>query len=100
MEEADERAGGVAMKVNYFTKRALAVRRQQRDLTRLGYEGVAGPWDLDRGGRTGWRIVDVVIAANGKDLYVKCEDFTEQSNRDFAEALRDRVATSNPGDPT
>lgn len=62
------------MKVTRFTRRALARRRMARDMEARGYELVHGPWELDRGGRTRERIVDAVIDAGGKDIWVKCED--------------------------
>lgn len=62
------------MKMTQVTRRILACRRMSRDLKAKGYERVSGPWELDRGGRTRERIVDVVIDAGGKDLWVRCEE--------------------------
>ncbi|RUV07952.1 hypothetical protein EOA79_02360 [Mesorhizobium sp. M1A.F.Ca.IN.020.03.2.1] len=65
------------MLVTNFTRRALAYRKQKRDLLAQGYEeiGESGGklWELHRGKRMGHRIVAAVIATDGKSLYVKCE---------------------------
>lgn len=65
------------MKVNELTKRALAVRRQRREMIDRGYEeitmtfGIGNLWELDRGGRTSWTLVDAVLGVGGKSVYVK-----------------------------
>lgn len=65
------------MKVNATARRILAIKRQRRDLVRLGYEeiscasGVGQLWELDRGGRIGWTLTDPIIGADGRSIYVK-----------------------------
>lgn len=63
------------MKVNGFTKQALRIRREKRDLERTGWElvgeGGGRLWELHRGGRFNHSIVDVRIAACGKALWIK-----------------------------
>jgi hypothetical protein len=65
------------MKVNDVTRRILAWRKQNRDLLAKGYEEVGEGggklWELYRGGRSRHRIVDAIIAVDGKSVYVKCE---------------------------
>jgi hypothetical protein len=64
------------MLVTAFTRSALAYRRQRRDLERRGYEqitcchGVGKLWELDRGYRQDWRLVDAVLGVDGKSVYV------------------------------
>ena len=65
------------MKVADLTKDFLAFRRQSRDLTAKGYEviGERGGrlWELYRGGRVNCRIVDAIVGADGKCVFVKIE---------------------------
>lgn len=61
------------MRITEFTKSALAYRRQRRDMKAAGWDHVAGPWEIERGGRYDHIIVAVEIATNGKSLYVKTE---------------------------
>jgi len=65
------------MKVTDFTRRALATRRDKRDMLAQGWEfvgeGGGNLWELYRGVRWRQRIVDVRIAACGKALWVKTE---------------------------
>ncbi len=65
------------MKVNELTKRVLAARRQRRDMTLDGYEeitmtfGIGRLWELDRGCRIGWKLVDAKLGVDGRSVYVK-----------------------------
>lgn len=63
------------MRVTEVTRRILASRRQDRDLTAKGYEEVGEGggllWQLYRGGRMHCRIVDAIISVDGKSVYVK-----------------------------
>jgi hypothetical protein len=65
------------MRVTALTRSALAYRRQHRDLTSKGYEqitcsfGIGRLWELDRGGRTKWRLSDPILGVDGKSIYVK-----------------------------
>jgi hypothetical protein len=67
------------MLVTDFTRRAIAYRRQRRDLLAKGYEqitckfGVGDLWQLDRGYRYDWRLTDCVLGVDGKSVYVKAE---------------------------
>ena len=68
------------MLVTACTKKALAGRRQKRDLLKRGYEeitcasGIGRLWELDRGARRGWQIVDAIVGVNGLSVFVKTED--------------------------
>lgn len=65
------------MKVTSRTRRALASRRELRDMPKLGWEmvGEGGGmlWELQRGFRYNHEITDVQIAADRKSLWVKVE---------------------------
>lgn len=65
------------MRVTRFTKEALAARRQARSLKAQGYEliGESGHplWELQRGGRWNHKIVDAIISADGKSVFIKIE---------------------------
>lgn len=69
--------GRAFLKVTDFTRRALAYRKQHRDLTRKGYEeisckwGIGDLWQLDRGSRLNWRLVDAVLGVDSKSVFVK-----------------------------
>lgn len=66
------------MKVSDCTRAGLARRRMARDMIAKGYEVIPGPWALVRGGRTREVIVDVVIDASGKSLWVKTAEPSER----------------------
>ena len=63
------------MKVTDWTRRALAYRRERRDLPKQGWEYVGerggSLWEIHRGVRYRERITDVRIACDGKALWVK-----------------------------
>ena len=63
------------MLVTKFTRRALAVRRERRDMPKLGWElvGERGGklWELHRGNRTHHRIVQTMPALCGKAIWMK-----------------------------
>lgn len=67
------------MKMTPFSRQILANRRQRRELTGLGYEeitmagGIGLLWQLDRGCRIGWKLVDAKLGVNGLSVYVKAE---------------------------
>lgn len=65
------------MKVTSFTRKALAVRREERSMLRAGWERVGEGggrlWELVRGGRFGSRIVDARVAEDGVSLWVRIE---------------------------
>jgi hypothetical protein len=58
-----------------FSKRAIRVRRDRRDMLRTGWEyvGEGGGmlWELYRGSRMGQVITDVRIAADGLGVWIK-----------------------------
>lgn len=70
------------MKVTQFTRRALLVRRERREMTGAGWEfvgeGGGRLWELNRGARQDQRIVDVQIAACGKGVWVMIEPTPRQ----------------------
>jgi hypothetical protein len=59
------------MKVTAFTKRALAVRREARELQRAGYRRHETDWEILRGFRTDEVIVDAKISHDGKHVWTK-----------------------------
>ncbi len=59
------------MLVNDFTRRALAFRRQERELTRQGYRRHETDWEIHRGFRVREVIVDAKISVCGKYVYTK-----------------------------
>ena len=63
------------MKVTAFTRQALAMRREQRDLPKLGWEmvgeGGGRLWELKRGARVGQRILAVRVAACGTAVWIR-----------------------------
>jgi hypothetical protein len=59
------------MKVTEFTRRALVVRREIRDLKAAGWDHLEGPWQILRGGRQREEIVEVRIDAQRKGLWVR-----------------------------
>lgn len=65
------------MLVNERTRKVLAIRRQRRDLLAAGYEEVGENggklWELERGGRYDQRIVDAVVSAGDKSVFVKVQ---------------------------
>lgn len=66
------------MKVNNITRHAFRIARQKRELIAKGYERVGADhpgklWELDRGWRHDREIVDAIIGADGKSIFVKIE---------------------------
>lgn len=59
------------MKVNAITRRALAFRREQRDLEAQGYRRHETDPEIVRGGRMGEVIVDAKISVDGMYVYTK-----------------------------
>jgi hypothetical protein len=59
------------VKVTEQTKRALAVRRERRDMERSGYRQCEPFWELNRGALYGARITDVKISVCGKYVWAK-----------------------------
>jgi len=58
-----------------WQKRAVAIRRERRAMTKDGWEhlgeGGGKLWEMYRGGRVGHQITDVRIAADGISLWIK-----------------------------
>lgn len=69
------------MKVTQITRDAFHYRRQKRRLERQGYEqitcafGIGNLWQLDRGSRYNWRIVEAVVGVDGESVFVKAVPF-------------------------
>ena len=61
------------MKVTDFTRRALAVRREQRDMVRQGWKKHETDWQIVRGGISECRkvIIGVRISVDGKHVWTK-----------------------------
>lgn len=52
-----------------WSRRAIAVRREDRRLRALGYRRHETDWEIVRGGRYTERIVDARISADGKYVW-------------------------------
>lgn len=65
------------MKVTDYTRERLRCLRERKKLLAAGYEeigeGGGRLWDLYRGVRYDCRIVDAVVAPEGKTVFVKIE---------------------------
>lgn len=59
------------MLVTNFTKRALAVRREDRSLRSQGYRKRETDWEILRGTRYDEVILDVKISVDGKHVWTK-----------------------------
>lgn len=60
------------MIVTEFTRRALAFRRERRDLEAAGWRiSEADQWEIHRGWRYGEVIAEVKISVCGKYVYTK-----------------------------
>lgn len=57
-----------------FTKRALAFRRESREMKRRGYRRHETDWEIHRGGKIGQKIIDAVISVDGKYVYTKISE--------------------------
>lgn len=63
------------MRVTKFTRRALAFRRQERQLLAAGFIYLHGTYlPINNGGQVNKVIAEVVIAEGGKDLYIRLAD--------------------------
>lgn len=61
------------MLVNDLTRIVLRIRRENRRLSSLGYTKHETDWQLVRGGKRDWRIVDAKVSADGKHVWTKIE---------------------------
>jgi hypothetical protein len=59
------------MKVTEVTKRALAVRREERRMEAAGYRKNETDWEIHRGARRGERIVDAKVSVCGGYVWTK-----------------------------
>lgn len=57
------------MKMTDFARRALAFRKQRRDLERKGYRMHETDPEIVRGGRHNDVILDAIISVDGKHVY-------------------------------
>ena len=57
------------MKVTRFTRRVLAIRKEHRHLTTLGYRQHETDWEIHRGARMGDVILDAKISTDGLYVY-------------------------------
>lgn len=62
------------MRVTGYTRKALAVRREARDMKAAGWELVPGPWEMDRGGRQSAVITEAKVSVTGKHVWIKASD--------------------------
>ena len=59
------------------SKEAIRIRRDYRDMERADYQPLESGgklWELYRGGRSGHKIVEAVVAADGLGVWVKTKD--------------------------
>jgi hypothetical protein len=63
-----------------WQKEVLAQRRERRDMLKAGWEWVSegggALWELHRGFRIGYRIVEAKVGRSGLGVWVKVEDAT------------------------
>lgn len=59
------------MKFTEFTKRALAVRRERRQMYAAGYREHETDWEILRGSRMGDVILDARVSVDGLYVYTK-----------------------------
>ena len=57
------------MRVTTATRRTLGIRREERNLKRLGYRKHETDWEIHRGLRIGDIIQDVKISVDGRYVY-------------------------------
>ena len=62
------------MKFTDLTRRALAVRREQRELERRGFRRHETDWEIHRGARYREVIVEARVSVCGKYVYTKLGD--------------------------
>jgi hypothetical protein len=63
------------VRVTDFTRRALAWRKEQRDLSRAGWTCTSDfDWRLTRGDLQHKRIAEVQISSDGKQVWYRLED--------------------------
>lgn len=62
-------AGFEVVRVTDFTRKALACRRETRQLTAVGYRRHETDWEIVRGPRPREVIVDAVISVDGKSVW-------------------------------
>jgi hypothetical protein len=62
------------MKVTQLTRRALAIRKEARDLKKQGFRKHETDWEIHRGHEIGKVIVDVKISVCGMYVYTKIGD--------------------------
>lgn len=59
------------MKFTSRTRHALAVRREARRMTKLGYRKHETDWELNRGLMWDMRITDARVSCDGKYVWTK-----------------------------
>ena len=59
------------MIVTNFTRQALRLRRERRDLEAKGYRRHETDWEIDRGGLIGHVIAEARISSCGKYVYTR-----------------------------
>ena len=70
------------MKVTDFTRQAVAVRRQKRDMEKAGYRFLPEiEWRINRGGEWGCTITEVVLGVNGNSLFYKVEKIAPEKKK-------------------
>ncbi len=71
------------MRVTSLTKHTLAFRKEEKAMISDGWESIDHGehnrlWELDRGCRRGWEIVDVRKSVGPLRVWVKCKDVRGQ----------------------
>ena len=62
------------MRVTDFTRRAIAIRREARDMERAGWRRIYEPcWQIVRGGDRR-HIVDARVSVNGYQIWYRLSD--------------------------
>jgi len=59
------------MKVTALTRRALQIRREERELTKAGYRKHETDWEIHRGYRYREQIIDAKVSCDGLYVWTK-----------------------------
>lgn len=73
------------MKLNDFARQTLAARRQRKKLLAEGYVETEPHWEIVRGAKTDYEIIDAQISADGRTIFTKiAKRTTEEAAPEFS----------------
>lgn len=70
------------MKFTDNTRRSLAIRREERRLTALGYRRHETDWEIHRGYLWRERIIDAKVSVDGKYVWTRLSQTVKASNEE------------------